>query len=269
MSESRPGKRSPLTDRQLKRRLLVALTLAVLTILNLSAHAETLTVAGSTTFNSAVMVPHQQAIEAASGQKLVVIPNKTDIGVKLLLEKRADLAMISTSLDSILPVLRQSSPDLSFDQLRNVEIYRAQIAFTVHPSNRVRKLTAEELRRVLLGDITNWKSVGGADLPIRVVMVDSGAGIPLTLQTQFLDGKPVATKDAIRVRISSQVAKVVEQEPAALGLTQQNNLPGRNVVQLETEQRFEQTLSYVTLGIPSAAVRSVIESTRKILNSDQ
>ena len=270
MSKSSTDNRSLLADHQLRAcRLLLALALAISAVSVTRAKAETLTIAGSTTFNSSVMVPHQLAIEAASGQKLVVIPNKTDIGVKLLLERRADLAMISTSLDSIMPVLKQSNPEFPFDQLRNIDIYRAQIVFTVHPSNWIRKLNADELRRVLLGEITNWKELGGADLPIRIVMVDSGAGIPLTLQTQFLRGKQVTTKDAIRVRISSQVARVVEQEPGAFGLTQQNNLPGRNVVPIETEPKFEQTLSYVTLSEPSMAIRSVIDATRKILESDQ
>ena len=100
-------------------------------------------------------------------------------------------------------------------------------------------------------------------------MVDGGAGIPLAIATQLLGGTPVTTDGAIRVRISSQVAKVVEQEPGALGLTQQQNVPGHNIAELTTEQTIEQELAYVTLDQPSPTVKSVIEATRAILSAEQ
>jgi ABC-type phosphate transport system substrate-binding protein len=242
----------------------VLLTLGATTI----AQADTITVAGSTAFNATIMVPHQKEIEAISGHTLIVLPSKTDLGVRLLLEKRADLAMISTALELLTRSLKETDPPLPLDQLRSFDVYRSSVAFTVHPSNRLRSIKTEQLRKVLLGTITNWRELGGSDLRIRLVMVESGAGIPLTLETLLLDGKPIAAKDPIRVRISSQVAKVVEQEPGALGLTQANNIPGRKVAILTPERQIEQALSYVTLGEPSPAVRSVIDATQKIASKD-
>jgi ABC-type phosphate transport system substrate-binding protein len=143
------------------------------------------------------------------------------------------------------------------------------VVFTVHPTNSVRSIGAQQLKAVLLGDITNWRDLGGRDLPIRLVMVDAGAGIPLTIATQLLGGQSVTTNGAIRVRISSQVVRVVEQEPGALGLTQEMNVPGHNVAELATEQTIEQELAYVTLDQPSPIVKSVIDATRKILSEQQ
>jgi phosphate transport system substrate-binding protein len=231
--------------------------------------AATLTVAGSTTFNTAVMLPYQKQIEAATGNTLVIIPNRTELGIKLLLEHSADLAMISTTLEAVSHNLRQSDPTLPLDRLMSFVAYRARVAFTVHATNTVHSLNAPQLKAVLLGQITNWRELGGKDLPIRLVMVDAGAGIPLTVSTQLLGGKPVTTENAIRVRISSQVAKVVEQEPGALGLTQEKNVSGHNIVQLTTEQTVEQQLSYVTLDQPSPAIKSVIDATQRILNDEQ
>jgi phosphate transport system substrate-binding protein len=231
------------------------------------AAAQTLTIAGSTSFNTAVLTPHQKEIEAATGLRLVALPNKTDVGLKLLAERRADVGMISTSLDLVVRELRQAAPELPLDQLKSFEVFSAVVAFTVHPSNPVRAITSDALKKVLLGETANWNELGGPDLPIRVVSLDSGGGIPLTLETELLDGRPIAAKDRIRVRISSQVAKVVEQEPGALGLTQAGNLPGRNVVVLKTDRVFAQRLSYVTLGDPSPPVRLLIATTRKIMQN--
>jgi phosphate transport system substrate-binding protein len=231
--------------------------------------ADTLTISGSTTFNAVVMVPHQKEIEAQTGHTLVVTPNRTELGVELLLEHHADLAMISTSLETVKHVLEKNQPDLPLGQLTEIEIQRQRVAFTVHPSNPVRSISGDKLRQLLLGEITNWKELGGRDLPIRIVMVDSGAGIPLAVATQLLQGKPVTTTNAIRVRIGSQTAKVVEQEPGAFGLTQANNVPGHNIVEVQTDRPVEQRLSYVSLGTPSGAVRSVIDATRKIVDTEQ
>jgi phosphate transport system substrate-binding protein len=235
----------------------------------LPSTAATLTVAGSTTFNTAVMLPYQKQIETATGNTLIVIPNRTELGIKLLLEHSADLAMISTTLDAVSDNLHKNDPNLPVDRLISFTAYRARVAFTVHPTNTVRSLTASQLKAVLLGEITNWRELGGKDLPIRLVMVDAGAGIPLTISTQILGGRPVTTQNAIRVRISSQVAKVVEQESGAFGLTQEKNVPGHNIVQLSTGQTVEQELSYVTFDQPSPAVKSVIDATQRILNEEQ
>ena len=234
-----------------------------------SSSAATLTIAGSTTFNTAVMVPHQKAIEAATGDTLVIVPNRTELGVKLLLEHSADLAMISTKLASVSRALQANDPTLPVDRLVSFEVYRTRVVFTVHRTNSVRSISTPQLKAVLVGEITNWRELGGRDLPIRLVMVDGGAGIPLAIATQLLGGTPVTTDGAIRVRISSQVAKVVEQEPGALGLTQQQNVPGHNIAELTTEQTIEQELAYVTLDQPSPTVKSVIEATRAILSAEQ
>jgi phosphate transport system substrate-binding protein len=256
-------------SRRLKwdRCALAAWLLLALPVTPLSA--DTLTIAGSTTFNTAVMVPYQKAIEAATGHTLVIIPNRTELGIKLLLEHSADLAMISTKLESVSRNLRSSGLTLPVDRLLSFDVYRARIAFTVHPTNTVRSINTQQLKAVLVGQITNWRELGGPDLPIRLVMVDAGAGIPLTISSQMLEGKQVTTNDAIRVRISSQVAKVVEQEPGALGLTQEKNVAGHKIAILATEQQIEQELSYVTLDQPSSAVTAVIDATRAILSAEQ
>jgi phosphate transport system substrate-binding protein len=242
--------------------LLVAMSLTPLS-------AATLTIAGSTTFNTAVMVPYQKAIESATGHTLVIVPNRTELGIKLLLEHSADLAMISTKLESVSRNLRSSDLALPVDRLVSFDVYRARIVFTIHPTNSVRSINTQQLKAVLVGEITNWRELGGPDLPIRLVMVDAGAGIPLTISSQLLEGKQVTTNDAIRVRISSQVAKVVEQEPGALGLTQERNVTSHKIEIMATEQTIEQELSYVTLDQPSPAVKSVIDATRAILSAEQ
>ena len=71
-----------------------------------AARAQTFIVQGSTTFTHNVMEPYQIAIEASSGHKLTVVPNKSSLGILALFEKRADFAMISGPLETEVETLK-------------------------------------------------------------------------------------------------------------------------------------------------------------------
>ena len=50
------------------------------------------------------------------------------------------------------------------------------LAIVVNPSNPVNELTMEQLSNIYQGKITNWKDVGGKDLPIVALSRDSNSG---------------------------------------------------------------------------------------------
>jgi phosphate transport system substrate-binding protein len=206
------------------------------------------------------MVPLQGAIESASGQKLTVVPNKTSIGLEALLEKRADFAMISGPLDREVELLKKENAAWPYAQLRTFEILRTRVAFAVNKENPVRAVSAAEMEKILRGEILNWREVGGPDLPIRIVMVRSGGGVQASIEQQLLMGKPISAPDIIVVQISSQVVKIVEQEPGALGLAQLGVVLKGNVAELGTGGPIEQVLSLVTIGDPTPNMRKVINA---------
>ena len=231
------------------------------------AAAETLTLQGSSTFNARLMVPYQIDIEKQSRQKLIVVPNKSNLGLLALFEQRADLAMISASLESEVDLLKRTKPNLPFDQLQVFEVSRVRIAFGIHPSNPVRSTTAETMRRVLLGEITNWRQLGGPDLPIRFVIPRDGGGVPLTIEAELLNGKPISVPDPIRVQIGPQTLRVVEQEPGALGLAQLVLLQRHNLPEIAIDRPIVQQLNLVTLGEPTPAMKAVIKAARDVASS--
>lgn len=50
------------------------------------------------------------------------------------------------------------------------------LAIIVHSSNPVDDLDMDQLRRIWIGQITNWKQVGGKDMPIVVYSRDANSG---------------------------------------------------------------------------------------------
>jgi phosphate transport system substrate-binding protein len=232
---------------------------------NAPTHADILVVQGSTTFNFELISGHQNAIEAASRHSLTVIANKSNLGLLALFKGEADLAMISTSLANEAEILQRSNPDLPTAKLKVFAIARTQAALITHPTNTVQSISSENLRRVLLGEITDWRELGGAPMAIRVVAVREGGGVVSSVEASVLGpGKHLTAPNQIRVQNGSQIIKIVEQEPSALGITQVKMTAGHQLKRLATTVPIEQQLNLVSLGEPTPAMLDVIAACREV-----
>lgn len=228
------------------------------------ARADTLLMQGSSTVNRQVMEPFHAEIERLSGQVLTVIPNRSTLGLLALLEGRAHIAMLSAPLESESSNLQKAMPGLSFDKLKAHEIKRTRVGIGVHPSNPVRHATREQLQKILEGKITNWKSLGGADLPIRVILVGGGGGVTVTVEAALLKGEQASTPNKLYVKTATQLFQVVEQEPGAIGFGQLGVLKQRKTTELSADKPIEQVLYLVTSGDPTPAMEAVIKATKQV-----
>ena len=253
--------------KELTRRLTARAAGLLVAMLALSpALAENLVIQGSTTFNRRVMERHQGEIEAASGQRLTVIPNKSVPGLVGLLEGRAQMAMISAPLSGEIEELRKVLPKCECDRLRAFEVMSTRIAIGVHPSNPVRRASMETIRKILTGEIKNWNELGGPDRPIRVALA-VGGGIVAVIEAEFLDGHAPELPNALYINTPFQLVQVMEQEPGVIGFAQLTLVQQRGIPEIVTERPLETTLNLVTLGEPTPAMRAVIEAARRIANS--
>jgi phosphate transport system substrate-binding protein len=241
------------------RTLLVLASTAVVT----QAGAETLIIQGSTTFARQIMEPHKEAIEADAKHELTLIPNKSMPGLIALMDGRAHMAMISASLKNETEALQKIAPGLPYDRLQTHEIFHTRIALALHPSNHIRKASLNQVRKILLGEITNWNALGGADLPIRVVMVGGGGGVTMVIRSELLSGQRPEGTHIIYVRTPVQLVQVIQQEPGAIGFAQLALTKQKGLPELVTERPVEQTLSLITLGDPTPAMSDVIRATRR------
>jgi phosphate transport system substrate-binding protein len=248
--------------RSAPERLAVAVAAVLLSSI---AAAQPIIVQGSTTFNRRVMEPHQAEIEAASGQRLTVIPNKTTPGLVALLEGRAQMTMISAPLESEIQELQKILPGCSCQRLKAFEVMATRVAIGVHPSNPVREATIDTLKKVLRGEITNWRELGGADLPIRLALA-AGGGIVAVVETELLGGRRPDLKNMIYVNTPVQLVQVMEQEPGVLGFAQLPLVKQRGLPEIATDRPLQTTLNLVTLDEPTPAMRAVIDAARRIAN---
>lgn len=238
-----------------------AVVLLLGTLIN-AAHAEIVRIGGSTTFTSELMAPHQNEVERLSKQTIILLPNRSNLGIYGLFEGN-DLAMISSSWPDMLLELKKQRPNLPYARLRVFNVAKTRVAFSVNQKNVVRYADLKTMGRILTGELTNWKELGGADLPIHLVMVREGGGVQASIEAKL--HLKIATAKAIRVQISSQVNKIVEQLPEALGLAQIENLRASKAIELKTDSTIEQELNLVTLGDPSPSAQAVINAVMTIV----
>ncbi len=223
-------------------------------------------VQGSTTFTHRVMEPFGNVIEASSGHKLRVVPTKSSQGLLALFERRADFAMISGPLKNEIADLRKTNPDLPFGQLQTFDISAVHMAFAISRDNPVHQVSDADMRRILLGQITNWREVGGPDLPISIVMVGEGGGVQASIENEFLGGQHIKAAKPILVQGSAQVVKITAIVPAAIGLSQTGIVKNSNCAELKTQTEIAQHLALVTLGDPTPEMRKVIDAARKAMS---
>jgi ABC-type phosphate transport system substrate-binding protein len=153
-------------------------------------------------------------------------------------------------------------PGLAYDRLQAHEIMNTRIALVIHPSNQVRKASLHEIRKIVLGEITNWSMLGGNDEAIRVVLVGGGGGVTTVMEAELLGGQSAKGPHLLYVRTPVQLVQVVEQESGAIGFAQLALAKQKGLPELATEQPIEQTLSLISLGDPTPAMNAVINAAR-------
>jgi phosphate transport system substrate-binding protein len=225
--------------------------------------ADTIIVQGSTTFGRRVMEPHKETIESISGHEVTVIPNKSLPGLIALMEGRAHMAMISASLKSEIDALQKIIPGIAHQRLQAHDVMATPIAIAVHPSNPVRKAKLEQVRKILMGEITNWSALGGPNLPIRIVLVGGGGGVTSVVESELLGGQQAKAPNIIYTKTPIQLVQITEQERGAIGFAQLTLARQKWLPELATDRPIEQRLSLVTLGEPTPAMRAVISAARQ------
>jgi phosphate transport system substrate-binding protein len=171
-----------------------------------------LTLAGSTTV--------QPLVEALAARYRQLHPNITMdiaaggsvVGINAVHEGRVDIGMASR------PLKADEAQGISA-----VPIASDVLAIIVHPANPVPSLSREQLRQIYLGQITNWREVGGDDRPIVPVVREVSSGTRGAFDNLVLhEAQPTANAD-VQVTAGEVEARVAG-DPAAIGYVGFGNL---------------------------------------------
>lgn len=246
------------------RRMLLALPFslaAVAAFLPLSAHADTVKLAGATTVVNVVINPYRAAVEKATGHTLEINGNATGRGLVDLSDNKADAAMVSEPMDIALQAAEAAGRKLDGSKLKMHELRKDEIVFIVHPSNPVTKLTLQQLGDIHTGKVTNWKQLGGKDMPITVYSDALTGGTRAMIKKVVLNNQEYAPSVKSLTSVS-RIADLVPTDEAAIGGLGRGFVKSDGKVKVVETSKIERPLALVTIGEPQPKVRQVIEAFR-------
>jgi phosphate transport system substrate-binding protein len=90
------------------------------------------------------------------------------------------------------------------------------IAVIVHPSCPVQALTVDQVRDIYTGKITNWKELGGPNVPIVLISRDTNSGTYETFESLVMNKQKISDK-AEYVGSNGAIRSRVQSTPAAIG----------------------------------------------------
>ena len=133
----------------------------------------------------------------------------------------------------------------------------------------VERLTQEELQDIFAGDITNWKEVGGADLPILVIVPDTKTAAHKNFRRQVMKRKDIAHD--FMAYDSTMVIEAVKYFPcgSVSFISQGAAVHHKELITLEIDglsptnkdYPYFQEFHYVTKGEPTGNVKKFIDFT--------
>ncbi len=132
-------------------------------------------------------------------------------GAKAIINGTADIGNLSRKM-------KEEEVQAAKDKGRNVVehvIAMDGIAIVVHPSNPVKGLTKDELKSIYIGEITNWKQLGGPDGKIVVISRDTNSGTYESFQQLVTKSDRITEKaeyvgsnGAVRQRVMTTVGAI-------------------------------------------------------------
>lgn len=236
--------------------LLAAVLPASFTSLS-AAEAQVVRFAGATSLDR-MLRPVMDAVGASQGIKIESVPNGTGRGIEDLVAGRAQVAMVAGSLPYFVRMINEKTPGAADEaKLQKHVLFDLNAVIIVHPSNSVSSLTLAQIGAIFAGKTTNWKEVGGPDLPIVVVIPGLTDGIRAVFATDILSGKPFSTA-ARTFQTAPELSRVVAQIPGGVSfVSSKMSAPSVKVVPPATAILIP--YFFVTVGEPPAPIKSAIK----------
>ncbi|HOK65650.1 MAG TPA: phosphate ABC transporter substrate-binding protein [Anaerohalosphaeraceae bacterium] len=178
----------------------------------LAAEGKTLQIDGSTTVGPLGDAFAEVFKELHPDVSITVKKTGSGDGAAALIDGRCDIAMMSRFMK-----------DKEFQQAVEKGVFPVAhviamdgVCVVVHPSNPVTELRTEQIRDIYMGKITNWKELGGPDMPIVPVSRDTSSGTYESFHSMVMHNEKMAA-NVEYVNSNPQAHARVRSTPGAIG----------------------------------------------------
>ncbi len=201
----------------LKKVFSLSLTAAAIAALFLSGTAFSagkgkIIIKGSTTVLPITMKAVDFYKNIKPGVSISVEGSGSGNGIKALLDGTCDIANSSREMKKE----ELDKGKASGLKIKEIAVSYDMIVPIVHPSNKVKNLTTDQLKAIYDGSITNWKEVGGDDMRIVVVSRESSSGTYEYWHESIMK-KTDTKKESLLQASSGAVINTVANNPKSIG----------------------------------------------------
>ena len=174
----------------MKKFKMLLVALMMFTVALVAVAEEKIVIDGSTTVGPIAKAFAEYYMNNNPGVNITVSESGSGNGAKSLVNNVCDIADMSRFMkdkefkaavdNGIMPVAHVIAMD--------------GIAMIVHPSNKITKLTVEDVRNIYLGKVTNWKELGGSDQKIVIISRDTNSGTYETFEGLVMKKEKMSEK---------------------------------------------------------------------------
>ena len=207
-----------------KKLLFPCATISLLGLLLLSGcsrqsqQANSIQIKGSDTMVNLGQAWAEEFMNANASVSVAVTGGGSGTGIAALLSNTCDIAELSRELK---PEEIEMAKQKGFEP-KQITVALDGLAVVVHPANPLSQLTMDHLAAIFSGAVSNWKDVGGADLPIVVLSREVNSGTHVYFKEHVLrrgrkESQVEFAANALMLPSSQAIADEVAQNPGAIG----------------------------------------------------
>ncbi|MEQ8236119.1 MAG: phosphate ABC transporter substrate-binding protein [Syntrophomonadaceae bacterium] len=220
----------------------------------------TLTVAGSTSVQPFSEVLAEEFMAANPGVKINVQGGGSSVGIESAVSGAAGIGAVSRTVTAAEMAQGLTWRVIALDG----------IALVVNPANPISNLKTEDVVNIYLGNINNWKELGGIDAPITVVTREEGSGTREAFASLVMNKKDIIKSAIVQNSTGAIVATVagdkngvgyvslssIRPEVKALSI---DGIPATEINVRTRDYKLQRPFIFVTKGEPTGLAKAFID----------
>lgn len=257
-------------------KIINALLLAILTIYSTHAASEPLNIAGSTTVKNIVLDANLASIRIATGLEVKALGNGTGKGIIDLIDGKVTVSAASESLADALASAKKAAEDSGkkYNEPAGIQFHLLKLdslVVIVNKASSIDELSKEQLKNIFTGKFKNWKDVGGADKPIKIVTSEAGSGTRAVFQKQIMDNADYDKEATVSPNARAELFGVSKDKDSIGAVSEEIYWNSQGSAKVLKTPAINRPLGLITIGKPNPEVQKLIDffksdAGKKLLN---
>jgi len=177
-----------------------------------NAERNSIVLKGSDTVLPLAQKEAEEFMKKDSTASISVTGGGSGVGFTALIDGTTDIAMASREIK----LDEKTKLEINSVKVEEVLIAKDALAVIVNPTNKISKLTKEQLKDIFSGKITNWKQVGGDNKKIVVYARETSSGTYEFFKEHVMD-KINYDKSVLNLPATGAIVQSVSQTEGAIG----------------------------------------------------